>query len=346
MKIICLFPFITYFVHSYQTIAIIIKRGSIDDSGRERKALIGELEKIILSSPINQQKLACSLILAIMQEYAITVKSADVGLMWDVHFRLKKSFEASDLKRIFRFTVSILQQIVRSGHQPEGEQAMLTKQLLTIVEAVLCWSHVSPLLSKRLIGAFEAIHESDSAPALRLGMNWMDTIMQPELLLLFFEIHMYVRSNPDLLNYSLTCLTQLASLSGYPDDLKKQYFDYYVSGFLNAMAYINEPYDRELLGIADIYRRLNQFFRPAAIAAAPPAFLQTLTTLTCHCIRGAVIEEIVSILHNYLNHRITPNSLIHGPIPILTIKQVAFDYAVQFHSILRCMFRIFLLNRS
>ncbi|KAM3965077.1 exportin-4 [Aphomia sociella] len=279
-----------------QTIAIIIKRGSIDDGGRERKALLGELEKIILSSPISQQKLACSLILAIMQEYAITVKSADVGLIWEIHFRLKKSFEAIDLKRIFRFTVGVLEQIVRSGHRPEGEQALLTKQLLTIVETVLCWSHVSPLLSKRLIGAFEAIYESDTAPALRLSLNWRDTIMQPELLALFFEIHMYVRSNPDLASPSLTCLVQLASLSGVvvsASNLKQQYLENYVNSFLNMMAYI-QPVEREMLGISDIYRRLIQFFSPSMIAATPPAFLQNLTSLTCHCIRGSVVEEGVN----------------------------------------------------
>lgn len=280
----------------FQTIAIIIKRGSVDDGGRERKALLTELEKIILSSPINQQKLACSLILAIMQEYAITVKSADVGMIWEVHFRLKKSFEALDLKRIFRFTVGVLEQIVRSGHRPEGEQAMLTKQLLTIVETVLCWSHVSPLLSKRLIGAFEAIFESDT-PALRLSLNWRDTIMQPELIALFFEIHMYVRSNPDLASPSLTCLVQLASLCGVVvsvGNLKQQYLENYVNSFLNMMAYI-QPVEREMLGISDIYRKLVQFFSPVMIAATPPTFLQNLKTLTCHCIRGAVIEEGVSI---------------------------------------------------
>ncbi|XP_052740904.1 exportin-4 [Bicyclus anynana] len=279
-----------------QTIAVIIKRGSINDGGRERKALLEELEKIILSSPISQQKLACSLILAIMQEYAITVKSADVGLIWEVHFRLKKSFEALDLKRIFRFTVSILEQIVRSGHHPEGEQALLTKQLLTIVETVLCWSHVSPLLSKRLIGAFEAIYESDTAPALRLSINWRDTILQPELIALFFEIHMYVRATPQLASPSLTCLVQLASLSGivvFASNLKQQYLENYVNSFMNMLAFI-QPLEREMLGISDIYRRLVQFFTPAMIAAMPPAFLQNLTSYTCHCIRGSIIEEGVN----------------------------------------------------
>ncbi|XP_068617359.1 exportin-4-like [Battus philenor] len=289
-----------------QTIAIIIKRGSVDDGGRERKALLAELEKIILNSPISQQKLACSLILAIMQEFAITVKTADVGLIWEVHFRLKKSFELLNLKRIFRFTIGVLEQIIRSGHPPEGQQALLTKQLITIIETILCWSHVSPLLSKRLIGAFEAIYESETAPALRLNGNWRDTIMKPELIAFFFELHMYVRSNPDLANPSLICLVQLASLSGVvvsANNLKQQYLENYVNNFLRLLTLIQSD-AREMLGIAEIYRRLVQFFTPALIAATPPAFLQYLTSFTCQCIKGSFIEEIINedtVLREALN---------------------------------------------
>lgn len=231
-----------------------------------------------------------------MQEYAITVKSADVGLIWEIHFRLKKSFEAVDLKRVFRFTVGVLEQIVRSGHRPEGEQAILTKQLLTIVETILCWGQVSPLLPKRLIGAFEAIHESEGAPALRLSANWRDTILQPELISLFFEIHMYVRGNPDLSNASITCLVQLASLTGVVISdplLKQQYLENYVNSFMNMMANI-QPMDREMLGISDIYRRLIRFFSPSMRSGLPVTFLQNLTSLTCVCIKGSVIEEGVS----------------------------------------------------
>lgn len=231
-----------------------------------------------------------------MQEYAITVKSADVGLIWEIHFKLKKSFENVDLKRIFRFTVGVLEQIVRSGHAAEGEQALLMKQLLTIVETILCWGQMSPLLTKRFIGAFEAIYESDAPPALRLPATWRDTILQPELVGLFFDIHMYVRSNPELATPSLICLMQLASLSGaILSDIsqKREYLENYVNRFLNMMNNI-QPGEREMLGIADIYRRLVQFFMSSLISKLPVPFLQNLTTFTCHCIRGSVIEEVVS----------------------------------------------------
>ena len=41
------------------------------------------------------------------QEYATTVKSADVGLAWEVHFRAKRQFELTDLKVIFQFCLQV-----------------------------------------------------------------------------------------------------------------------------------------------------------------------------------------------------------------------------------------------
>ena len=40
-----------------------------------------------------QQILGCNIITALMQEYATTVKSSDVGLTWETHFKAKKQFE-------------------------------------------------------------------------------------------------------------------------------------------------------------------------------------------------------------------------------------------------------------
>ena len=43
----------------------------------------------------------------LLQEYATTVKSADVGLAWEVHFRAKRQFELTDLKVIFQFCLQV-----------------------------------------------------------------------------------------------------------------------------------------------------------------------------------------------------------------------------------------------
>ena len=38
----------------------------------------------------------CSVLAAIMREYATTVKSSDVGLAWEVRFKAKKPFELTE----------------------------------------------------------------------------------------------------------------------------------------------------------------------------------------------------------------------------------------------------------
>lgn len=42
-----------------------------------------------------QRMIGCSIISALMQEYAVTVKSTDVGLTWETHFKAKKQFEVN-----------------------------------------------------------------------------------------------------------------------------------------------------------------------------------------------------------------------------------------------------------
>ena len=54
------------------------------------------------------QMIGCSILSALMAEYATTVKSSDVGLAWEIHFKAKKQFELTDLKSIFQFCVQAL----------------------------------------------------------------------------------------------------------------------------------------------------------------------------------------------------------------------------------------------
>lgn len=42
-----------------------------------------------------QRMIGCSIVSALMQEYAVTVKSTDVGITWETHFKAKKQFEVS-----------------------------------------------------------------------------------------------------------------------------------------------------------------------------------------------------------------------------------------------------------
>lgn len=149
-----------------------------------------------------------------MQEYATTVKSTDVGLPWELHFKAKKQFESSDLKRIFKFCIHLLSEIVKNDSPYPPNILNLTQQLLAIVENILTWGYISPILPKRIIGVYEAVYQSDQAPALRLSANWNDVIYDPQLLPLMFQVYWKVREADTLACHALTCLVQLASLNG------------------------------------------------------------------------------------------------------------------------------------
>ena len=150
-----------------QVVAVMVKRASVEDLGADRSSILNEVEQLFISGDKNQQMVGCSVLTAIMQEYANTVKSSDVGLRWEIHFKVKRQFESTDLKRIFHIMLNALQPAVEPAHTIDRELCHLLGRLLAISEAILSWFFV-PMnqLPKRLIGVFEA----DQSPSLRPGM--------------------------------------------------------------------------------------------------------------------------------------------------------------------------------
>ncbi|CAG9772929.1 unnamed protein product [Ceutorhynchus assimilis] len=128
-----------------QVISIMIKRASIDDQGRERGTILQEVENLIMNAEPDKKLLGCNIITNLMQEYASTVKSTDVGLPWEIHFRAKKQFESTDLKRVFQFCVYLLSEVVKNDSSYTPIMVQLTRHLLQITERVLTWGYVSPI---------------------------------------------------------------------------------------------------------------------------------------------------------------------------------------------------------
>ncbi|XP_011307073.1 exportin-4-like [Fopius arisanus] len=278
-----------------QVIAIMVKRGSIEDNGEERRAMLNEVEGMVMSGDMQRQLLGCSMISALMQEHASTVKSSDVGLRWEVHFNAKKHFESTDLKRIFKFSISALSELTKDGI-PEASLP-LVKHLLSIAEGVLVWGFVSANLPKKLIGVFEAVYESDSSPALRMGPVWQEVILEP-VLPVFFGLYWKVRTNPQLAHHARNCLVQLASLNGgvvaiYA--IQIEYLTNYLNEFLKLVSNI-EIIDQEAFGIANMVRKLITFFRPALNSIPEEilrSFMEQVSRLTCIFAEGAAQEESI-----------------------------------------------------
>ncbi|KAF4517549.1 hypothetical protein B566_EDAN005113 [Ephemera danica] len=256
-------------------VKIVTVKGSVNDFGQERTRIVSEVENLIVSGDAVRQHLGCSIIAAIMQEYATTMKSCDVGLTWDTHFKVKKQFEATDLKRIFQFCVRALGELVR------------------VEEANA---------QTRLIGMFETVYEADNSPPLRLGQMWKDVILDEAVISLFFQVHWKVRENQDLSHYSLVCLGQLATLSGTvvsDKDVQAQYITTYLTNFINFITNV-EVLPWEALGIAQYLRKMLQHFSCSMLVTINGGelftqFVQQLTRLTSRFAEGAAQEESVCV---------------------------------------------------
>ena len=148
-----------------------VKRRSVEDGGEDRGVVIAEVQQLITGGNAQMQLIGCSIITALMQEYATTVKSSDVGLPWEVHFKAKKQFESTDLQNIFRFSVGALRELAANLVLPLSEEMRnLVRRLTVISETVLSWTFINVNLPKKLISVFE----SDQNPSLRPGAAWKE----------------------------------------------------------------------------------------------------------------------------------------------------------------------------
>lgn len=284
-----------------QVIAIMVKRRSsvLIVPVPERTKLFDEIEMLVMSGDLPRQVLGCSLMFAIMQEHAITVKSADIGLRYEVHYKVKKNFESTDLKRIFEFCLRAITELIKAEKPFNNTVCVLMKQLLAILEGVLTWQFTTrrPLF-KKLAGLVEVRYELGDNPSLCPPMNWKSCLLQPNI---FFEIYWNVRDNPQLAHHALTCLVQLASLHGKillskSDELA--YLTAYIQCFLNLISSV-EILDREALGISNMVRKMWLCASPSWLTDINQDLLvnvlQQFTRLTCQFGEGAALEESMNV---------------------------------------------------
>ena len=278
-----------------QVIAIMVKRRSVEDGGEDRGVVIGEVQQLITGGNAQMQLIGCSIITALMQEYATTVKSSDVGLPWEVHFKVKKQFEQTDLQNIFRFSVGALRELAANLVLPLNEEMRnLVRRLTVISETVLSWTFINVNLPKKLISVFE----NDQNPSLRPGAAWKEVMLDPSLVSFFFDLHWRVRTDDIISHHTLNCLVQLASLNGQTmntKELRLQYLSNYITGFSSLVTNITATGSvaaKEALGLSAMIRKLILFYPPSILVMVQQELLQKyleqVVTLSCGFMRAGV----------------------------------------------------------
>ena len=284
-----------------QVIAIIVKRQSIEDMGADRRMVLAEVKQLIVGGNMQMQMIGCSILSAMMQEYATTIKSSDVGLPWETHFKAKKQFELTDLMSIFQFCLHALKELslTLTTVPIPPERHNLVLRLTTLAESVLSWSFINVHLPRKLISVFE----TDQNPSLRPGAPWKDIILDPAIAPLFFSLHMKVRHDSELSHHTLNCLVQLASLNGNVmtgKDTRMAYLTNYLTHFLKLiqdLGQVGHIQPMEALGCSNMTRKIMLFFPPSLIVHLDPnileRYLKQITLLTCHFMKASMQKNTV-----------------------------------------------------
>lgn len=290
-----------------QVVAIMIKRSSIIDNGAERLRLMTEMSSMITTGHMRQQYLGCKILYAIMQEFLITIKSDDIGLTFEEHFRAKKLFELSELKRIFVMIFQAAEKIACNiDDLSQMEHVQLLGEYITLAETVLMWGYVSPLLPNRLINALEMNSKMDQTPALRLSAQWAPVILDPKVLEVFFGIYWKVRDVPELQPKALTCIVQFATLNGPVISLpetRSTYVTNYLTQFLQLIA-SRAIMASEAHGMAVVFRKILLHTNENCWVNVPEeirnTILQQMFSMACTFMDMAVKEDEVGGISNHI----------------------------------------------
>ncbi|OAD58633.1 Exportin-4, partial [Eufriesea mexicana] len=277
-----------------QVIAIIIKRESVNDSGQARQVILGEIENLIMIGDLPKKLLGCNLISAIIEEYVTNCKSTNIGLTWETHFSVKEKFQTVDLKRIFKFCISVVEELIKKDLQDDS--ITLLKQLLPILENIFTWTFVHQIWINIL---FIAKCYVDVVP-LEVDKDWQDVMLIPAVLDLMFALYWKIRENPQLAHHVRTCLVQMTNLRGTQMQFKvteMEYFTIYVERFLKFVTSIN-IIDEEASGIANIIKKLFTSFGKK-FSSLPNDTLKTffdqMSRLTCMFLENAAQEESLNV---------------------------------------------------
>ncbi|KAG1701259.1 Exportin-4 [Nymphon striatum] len=250
-------------------LAMMVKRSSCNVH-YQMNNLLEEVSQFIKSQDVNLQHIGCSLLSALLNEYALSVQSSNLHMPLGTHLKVKKLFENGDMKKIFEFCLQALSEIARLDN--------LSPELM--------------LLTQKILSIF----------IFRPPPTWKDIFCKPEFCQVFFKLHRKTRMNQEVNHVNLQCLIQQSTLCGMIFTLEKkslqtkfsqvEFFSQFVQSFLECIT-SNEILDHEALPIANIFHKLTQSSRNFTDFAenVKYAFFKKMSEITCYLASKASVEE-------------------------------------------------------
>lgn len=283
-----------------QIVSIMVKRKFLEDGGDELKGLLESIKGMIFGSQEPRvQQVSCAIIVSILQEFTNTVKSEDVVLSFEEHFRCKKMFETRELPAVFQMILDAIEQLIPVLDMTNASQFIMMESSLKIMELVLSWSYITAMIPKRIIKAFESLNNIKQQPSLRLTILWQPLMLRRRTIEVFFIVYWRVRDHGNLQQRAINCLIQLSTLSGPIFQQPNSSFTYF-KDFIELLMIMIKTIDtdeREAFGIATIIRKLLMIHnvKTELVKIEPNTvkeFLGAMLVLTVKYIENSVTENL------------------------------------------------------
>ncbi|XP_019623255.1 PREDICTED: exportin-4-like [Branchiostoma belcheri] len=263
------------------TVAVIVKRGTLDTSADNRIHFISQLTKLIHTDNVAVRVIGLSTLSALLTEYGGNGKGTDFGLSWEFHLRCKKIFEDKELLTVLMVLLEALQQLAALNTVPaDWETLALIGKLLALAEQIFTWRFSLPLLQKRFLSE---VSEARWNSPFRPPSQWRELVIGRGLVIHLFKLYRHVQNHAELAHVCLQCLLQLVSTTGdiFPDH--KTHTDFlipFMAGFLH-LTQRNSLAEYEVLGVATLACRLLTVLPRKCLGQVPSDQLQAFLTRAC-----------------------------------------------------------------
>ncbi|KAJ3258911.1 Exportin-4 [Chytriomyces hyalinus] len=200
-----------------QAIAVIVKRTWLEDAIQEdRKHFFVNLEALRRSGNLFNKNIALTVLDQMLGEFSS--EATAFGLPWDFHSACRKSFEETELPRLFHMTMESLHEYTLNSSllQDKGELTC-SRKCVAIAVKIMNWEFVS--LGNVMAGSFAKLEKPDNADGSgRFPSSWTPALVRPEVVETVFKIHDILLPY-DISGNSAKLILYLAAVNGpvFPD---------------------------------------------------------------------------------------------------------------------------------
>ncbi|KAE9412724.1 hypothetical protein Angca_010109 [Angiostrongylus cantonensis] len=281
-----------------RSVAMILKRGIIDEKTGDEEDVFGIIHNLLISQNARMQAIGGELISAITHQFSSSWRNAKFSITWDFHLRAKSKFENTGLRHLLEMSLKTLHTLVlQSSILPDEFARRICEKFLEVAETALSWNFASKMFSR-------LFYFCQATNSFRPPASWKDLLENDEFFGLFFQffglffqLHAKIRTDEALSLRTLSCLVQLAGLSGdvlSSSDFTKHYMKLYINSLLDLFA--EGPLPHEVNHFCTIVNRLFQYRPIQMIMQIGPdlreRFLTYLSRYIEHLTKQAMYKAI------------------------------------------------------